>query len=154
MLPLRSLFDHKLWRDHKGAVALSSLRLAVPVVIEYSVRHWFSRWRLNLRRLFFAFVLFAILFTIAGFVPAVRFQSVAAYEFARYDIRVNGPLTDEYVSSIREITRQQIVVPLTQVSTTMRAMGWELKPTCIFWRTPPIRARLGSRGSCSSRADH
>lgn len=123
VLPLRSLFDHKLWRDHKGAVALSSLRLAVPVVIEYSVRHWFSRWRLNLRRLFFAFVLFAILFTIAGFVPAVRFQSVAAYEFARYDIRVNGPLTDEYVSSIREITRQQIVVPLTQVSTTMRANG-------------------------------
>lgn len=106
--------------------------------MDYAARHWLSGWWLNLRRLAFVVVVLSLMVVLAGFVPAVRFQTAAGYEHAGYAARVNGRLEAEDGRRVREETGLTVAA-VTQATTSV-----------VGRTTAPVDLYLGTRAADQS----
>jgi hypothetical protein len=105
-------------------------------------------WWPGLRRLLFVLVLTTLITVIVGFVPAVKFGATAAYEHAGFASRVNGPIQQPFLASVRRSTGEAAtgaVEVSVQVSVANRSalMDLYLLDRAVgqssTWFTPPLR---------------
>lgn len=112
----------------------------VVLFATYAGLHWLAHlWR-NLRRFLMAVVLFTLLLATAVFLPAVNFRGTAAYRYATYTHRVNGPLTSNALVDAAKVAGGDIAA-LTSLGTLMSS-GDRSSSTDIYVIQDPARQDL------------